>query len=160
MIVTSWNKIKENLDLYHEPVKKYKSVVKKIPFSLKYQEHPEIEPSEAEKLIIAELTLLKIKFLREVSFGGFNTENGGSYRFDFFLPSYNLIIEYDGKEFHKDLTRDKIKNEFCKKYNITIIRLNSKHYFKMSETLKGIMGNYFKKSKPKSKKAKRKKTNL
>jgi hypothetical protein len=55
------------------------------------------------------------------------------------LPNKNLCIEYDGKQHFKpikywggqksfDLTkkRDKIKNEYCKKNNIILIRFGYK----------------------------------
>ena len=52
--------------------------------------------------------------------------------FDFYIPSKNLIIEYDGiqhfeKIFKSDLKsiqyRDKIKNQYCSKNNITLLRI-------------------------------------
>lgn len=56
--------------------------------------------------------------------------------FDFYLPNYNLIIEYDGKQ-HFEISsffgnidsfigikvRDTIKNIYCEKNNITLIRI-------------------------------------
>lgn len=57
------------------------------------------------------------------------------YRFDFYLPEYNLMIEYDGiqhfkersfgnKEKLKDIQkRDEIKNKYCKDNNINILRI-------------------------------------
>lgn len=54
-------------------------------------------------------------------------------RFDFYLPDYNIIIEYDGQQHYKerqgweDLSkiqqRDLYKNEWCKENNITLIRI-------------------------------------
>lgn len=52
--------------------------------------------------------------------------------FDFYLPDYNLIIEFDGQIHYwevgygnHDITvaHDKIKNEYCKSHNIDIIRI-------------------------------------
>lgn len=55
--------------------------------------------------------------------------------FDFYLPDYNICIEYDGeqhykkcsfqtqKEFEDAIKRDKIKNEYCEKNNIKLIRI-------------------------------------
>lgn len=63
------------------------------------------------------------------------------YRYDFHLPDYNLIIEYDGEQHYmpvnfgdwdeKELEEkfkttqehDKIKNEYCKKHNINLLRI-------------------------------------
>lgn len=56
--------------------------------------------------------------------------------FDFYLPSYNVLIEYDGEQHFEILDyfggldkfidtkiRDTIKNEYCKKNNIKLIRI-------------------------------------
>ena len=58
-------------------------------------------------------------------------------RFDFFLPKYNICIEYDGEQHFKPIkywggeeglrnrqNKDKIKNNYCKENNIQLIRLN------------------------------------
>lgn len=63
------------------------------------------------------------------------------YRYDFYLPDYNLIIEYDGEQHYmpvnfgqNDIKRmeeklkitqehDKIKNEYCEKHNINLLRI-------------------------------------
>lgn len=66
----------------------------------------------------------------------------GSYlRADFYLPSFNTCIEYDGqqhfssndffggdKAFEETKYRDSIKNEYCKKENINLIRISYKEY--------------------------------
>jgi very-short-patch-repair endonuclease len=57
-------------------------------------------------------------------------------KFDFYLPDYNLCIEYDGQQhfekyrFEKDDTklkirqqRDQTKNEYCKNNNINLLRI-------------------------------------
>lgn len=57
-------------------------------------------------------------------------------QFDFYLPEYNLCIEYDGKQhfesveffggdkkFEELKKRDKIKNEYCKENNIHLLRI-------------------------------------
>lgn len=62
-------------------------------------------------------------------------------KFDFYLPNYNICIEYDGeqhkkpicfggisekeaiKEFKLTQERDKIKNEYCKTHNIPLLRI-------------------------------------
>lgn len=62
--------------------------------------------------------------------------NNGRLYFDFFLPEFNLIIEYDGKQHftpkHKwggvngFLTRrfhDEIKNNYCRKNQINLLRI-------------------------------------
>lgn len=66
---------------------------------------------------------------------------GVRYRFDFYLPKYNLFIEYDGsqhfmpsryngsnkeknlQDFYDVQRRDKIKNEYCKTHNHNLLRI-------------------------------------
>lgn len=63
------------------------------------------------------------------------------YRYDFYLPQYNLFIEYDGQqhyepvrfhgdnieknmhEFQKVQEHDKIKNKYCEENNINLLRI-------------------------------------
>lgn len=57
-------------------------------------------------------------------------------RFDFFIPSKNLLIEYDGIQhftpidffggeltYNEELIKTKIKNEYCKNNNINLLRI-------------------------------------
>ena len=61
-------------------------------------------------------------------------------RFDFYLPQYNICIEFDGlqhfepvvifggeEEFQKLQIRDRIKNDWCKVNDINLIRFNYKN---------------------------------
>ena len=52
--------------------------------------------------------------------------------FDFYLPDYNLIIEFDGQNHYCDIgfgsheitvAHDKIKNEYCESHNINLLRI-------------------------------------
>lgn len=54
--------------------------------------------------------------------------------FDFYLPDYNTIIEFDGIQhfydthyfntsFEKNKKHDRIKNEYCDEHNINLIRI-------------------------------------
>ena len=62
------------------------------------------------------------------------------YRYDFYLPQYNLFIEYDGQQHYKPVRffgndkdaeyvfkrtqeHDKIKNRYCKDNNINLLRI-------------------------------------
>ena len=63
------------------------------------------------------------------------------YRFDFYLPKYNLFIEYDGEQHYHPVgyfkndeernilslqrtqARDKIKNKYCEDNNINLLRI-------------------------------------
>ena len=68
--------------------------------------------------------------------------------FDFYFPKYNMCIEFDGiqhfeinkyfggeKSFEDQKIRDEIKNEYCIKNNIKLIRINFKEITKISEIL-------------------------
>jgi len=66
--------------------------------------------------------------------------DGNLYRFDFYLPKYNLMIEYDGSQHYvpagwnqdkeKDLIdfkklqqRDQVKTQYCEDNNINLLRI-------------------------------------
>lgn len=100
-----------------------------------YGKNQEISPTEK----IIQQTLIKMNklFFREVSFRGFGHPYS-PFRFDFYLPQENLLIEYDGR-FHRkkeQKDRDKIKDMFCK---IKLIRFNIKHYKTLSEHVKKVL---------------------
>lgn len=103
-----------------------------IPSLLSYYQTPigqSVRQSPTERRISLVLKKSKVKFVTECSFKGFGYENY-SYRFDFYLPDYNVIIEYDGKHHLKEKIKlnDNIKNKFCKDNGIKIYRFNIKHY--------------------------------
>jgi very-short-patch-repair endonuclease len=90
--------------------------------------------SYGEKIIKNFLEEEKINFSSQHKFDG--CKNKLKLPFDFYLPEYNLCIEYDGiqhfecieffggKEgFKKRQIHDQIKNEYCKKNNINLIRI-------------------------------------
>lgn len=65
--------------------------------------------------------------------GCFNPETNRKLPFDIWIPSENLIVEYDGpqhfeniygeKELKDTIYRDNIKNNFCKENNINLLRI-------------------------------------
>lgn len=96
--------------------------------------------SKGEDFIEDWLLNHNIKFIQQKSFDGCKYKQ--KLNFDFYIPSKNICIEYDG-EFHfqpirksKSMTeeqaiknleeskiRDNIKNEFCKNNGINLIRI-------------------------------------
>lgn len=74
-------------------------------------------------------------------------------KFDFYLPDYNILIEFDGtqhfynneyslmskEEFINQLERDKFKNEWCKNNNIPLVRIPYYflHQIKIEDLLPG-----------------------
>lgn len=100
------------------------------------------KPSPAEQLIINELDKYFLDWHREVSFHGLKLPSNGYARFDFWLPDHRLIIEYDSKKWHESPDRvenDEIKSIFCRTHDIKLIRLHSKHYYKMEQSIYDIM---------------------
>jgi len=74
--------------------------------------------------------------------------------FDFYLPDFNIAIEYDGKQHFKPIDifggeygliqnqyRDKLKNKYCELNNIELIRFN---YLENQEKIKGVLNERFK----------------
>lgn len=80
-----------------------------------------------------------IKFETEKTFKDcINPETGGKLRYDFYLPDYNRLIEFDGRQhfsfkenwgyqteedFKKLQQRDEIKNQYAKAHKIQLIRI-------------------------------------
>ena len=93
-----------------------------------------MKTSSLEEHIIKILQKEKIKFQREKTYPDLKF---GYYRFDFFLPQYNLLIEVDGaqhykfsKLFHKKRQdflkaqeRDRRKNSYTLSHNIPLYRI-------------------------------------
>lgn len=86
-----------------------------------------IEMSPMEKIVYNKLNAKGIVFYQEVTFPKCkNPKTGKLLRYDFYIPDKNLLIEYDGKQYHEDeetLYRDFVKTRFAKNNNITLIRL-------------------------------------
>ena len=93
-----------------------------------------MKTSSLEEHIISVLKKEKIKFQREKTYPDLKS---GYYRFDFFMPQYNLLIEVDGaqhykfsKIFHKKRQdflkaqeRDRRKNSYALSHNIPLYRI-------------------------------------
>lgn len=104
--------------------------------------------SKNEEYILNILLKENIKFIREKTFSDLRK---GKYRFDFYLPKYNICIEVDGeqhfdknrifsyhtnkeKDFQLRIKLDNIKTQYCHNNNIKLLRLpyfefdNNKNY--------------------------------
>jgi len=80
---------------------------------------------------------MNIKYVVQKKFKNcINKETGYKLSFDFYLPDYNLCIEYDGEHhfrpikyfggemsFKKIKIKDEIKTKFCKDNNIKLLRI-------------------------------------
>lgn len=104
--------------------------------------------SQGELKVKTLLTELGIKYQEQYQFEDcINPLTNAKLRFDFYLPDYNCAIEYDGEQhfnarnqgyFTQDKVneiqaRDEIKNSYCKKHNIKLIRIPYTEYKKITK---------------------------
>ncbi len=100
---------------------------------------PYCKSSKGEKLISEYLTKKRIDFISEKTFRGL--KDNVSLRFDFYLPSFNLAIEYDGRQHFEPVTfgginkekaeenhrlvkkHDCIKNNYCREKGVRLLRI-------------------------------------
>jgi len=98
---------------------------------------PRCKESKGEKIIAECLIEKDINFELQYTFN--KCRNINPLPFDFYLPEYNICIEYDGiqhfehREFFGDINsfielkkRDRIKNKYCENNNINLIRISYK----------------------------------
>lgn len=115
-------------------------ITTRLGIDLKYIVCADIPISQGEWKIAEALNELKIIYQREISFLNFKSPKGGLYRYDFILPKYKIILEYDGLKYHKNKISDTIKNEFCKRNGIKIFRFSGgDDFYNMKEKIKNIL---------------------
>ena len=102
-----------------------------------------------EKYIMSYLESIGLRYETEKTFENLiNPETGRKLRFDFWIPSKNLIIEVNGvqhykaiecwggeKYFEKQIYRDNIKKNYLKNNNIELIVISNKQLTKIKEYL-------------------------
>lgn len=97
---------------------------------------PSCKESKGEKFIRLLLDKYNVEYTRQQTFKDCFFKN--RLKFDFYLPDKNLCIEFDGvqhfkpvkqfggeEDFEKTKIRDNIKNEYCIKNNIHLIRFSN-----------------------------------
>jgi hypothetical protein len=101
---------------------------------------PICNESTGEKLIAAILEKQKIDFIKQYKFVDCTNKKEGRFcrklPFDFYIPIKNVCVEYDGRQhfmaidtfggeeaFERQKIRDEIKNQYCKKNGIKLIRI-------------------------------------
>ena len=117
---------------------------------------PVCNESKGENIIDRYLTFNKILFVRQKRFEDCKGIKN-KLPFDFYLPQYNLLIEYDGeqhympikfhncsnetsiKSFQNTINSDNIKNEYCKQNNIKLIRISYLEKNNIEEILTNIL---------------------
>lgn len=92
--------------------------------------------SRGENKIIELLNKYNINYVKEKTFNScIFPETNTKLRFDFYLPDYNILIEYNGEQHYKTnesgwntkealektIKRDNYKKQWCKNNNITLI---------------------------------------
>lgn len=101
-----------------------------------------VKESHGENKIREILNQNNIKFETQKTFNDFNyTDTKGKPRYDFYLPNYNILIEYDGEQhfyptynwdtqeiFELRQSHDKIKNDYAIKNGYVLIRIPYTHY--------------------------------
>jgi very-short-patch-repair endonuclease len=142
LISTKYTNGKEKLTFRHINKKCQNHVFKMVPKEFIYSDHrcPECNrlrnESKYDKFIKKFLKKYKIKFIQEKRFN--KCTNIRKLSFDFYLPDYDLLIEYDGythkrawfsnnERLQKTIKNDKIKNNFVKKHKkLKLIRISCK----------------------------------
>ena len=80
---------------------------------------PTCSQSKGEKEISKALNSLNIKFIEQKTFSEcFSEKTGRMLKFDFYVPSKNLLIEYDGEQHFKPIDFFGGKKEFDKRQNL------------------------------------------
>lgn len=106
------------------------------------QKCPNCYRSMGEEKIKLILDKLKIEYISQYKFEDcINPKTGYKLIFDFYIPSTNVCIEYDGELHFKPVSyfggnetleeyqyRDKIKTEYCQNKNIKLIRISYLEY--------------------------------
>jgi len=110
---------------------------------------PKCNSSKGELVVEQYLKEHNIKFKRQYKFK--DCKDKKPLPFDFYLPNFNICIEYDGEQhFGKWFTKikidfniiklhDNIKNEYCKNNNIKLIRIPYTKINKINTILSNIM---------------------
>lgn len=93
------------------------------------------------------LNNLQIGFISQKSFNDLKSKLGHYLFFDFYLPNYNTVIEYQGEQHYKcnnrgwnntinfknTQERDELKRQYCEKYNIKLIEIPYTDFDKINE---------------------------
>jgi len=133
------NKYDYSLTKYVNKLTKIKIVYNDITYEQLPRYHFKTPPelsgfSEGENKIKKYFIEKNIEFLPQKCFD--NCKNKIKLRYDFYLPKYNILIEYDGiqhfkpieffggeKEYKETIKKDNLKNLYAKNNNINLLRI-------------------------------------
>lgn len=110
---------------------------------------PECQYSKGEQRISEYLTKNSIKYIPQKEYNDLLGINNGQLSYDFYLPQYNLLIEYQGeqhkkyipgfhkskKDFEKQVEHDKRKKEYAQLNNIKLLEIWYWDYDRIEEIL-------------------------
>lgn len=104
-------------------------VVNKVQWRRMWVDGHHFKKSTGEIAVEKSLNILGIAFEKQKTFE--NCKLQQYLRFDFYIPSLNTCIEYDGEYHYKNIRdsleytkkRDEIKNKYCKDNNIKLVRI-------------------------------------
>jgi hypothetical protein len=118
--------------------KRYEKIQLKIAkeLGLTLEEYKDKSKSTGIKTIDKILRIKCIQYKKEKTYADCTNSEGNQLRFDYYVPKFNILIEYDGEQhykpskifggeetFIKTQEHDKRKNEYCLKNNIILIRI-------------------------------------
>lgn len=109
------------------------------------------EMSRGETVIAEFLKNNQVRFKREHYKRGCLNENKSYVLFfDFFLPDYNMVIEFDGVQHFKGeglkriQANDKKKNAFCRKKGIKLLRIPYWNFNQIEDIICEFLDKHFK----------------
>jgi len=116
---------------------------------------PECQYSKGEKIINEYFINIKINFIPQKEFEGLIGLGGGLLSYDFYLPNYNLLIEFQGeqhekyikgfhkskKDFEKQVEHDRRKKEYAVNHNIKLLEIWYWDFDKIEEILENELYN-------------------
>lgn len=93
--------------------------------------------SKGEHEVIRILEKKNIQYEKEKTFQSCLSPKGYKLRFDFYLPEFNILIEYNGHHHYQPINKyrkakithektvinDRIKDDFAKEHNIKLIKI-------------------------------------
>jgi Zn finger protein HypA/HybF involved in hydrogenase expression len=118
---------------------------------------PKCKSSKNELKIKEWLTKNNIEFKEQKTFNDCVGKRNKLFKFDFYLPDYNLCIEYDGEQHYIPICfnnksqekaiealvitkqNDQIKTQYCKENNIKLLRIPYWKQNNIEEILNGVL---------------------
>lgn len=114
---------------------------------------PYCKKSKGESKIEDYLKKQNIEYISQKTFNGLIGTGNGKLKYDFYLPQYNILVEFQGKQheysidyfggerqFEIQKEHDKRKREYAKQNNIVLIEINYLDFENIEEILSKELG--------------------